>query len=224
MIAKWQVKLFKLKPAAFRKEAFCARIKGFIYGKHMKKLLQKIRDNHRQEEFHTSVFEQNLDESHPYPDFNKAVYSWIAPEYLQHPKSVQWWVAAGIVWAIAIVIEALTGNWTMLLATAVFGLVYWFTHEMHPPRKTKVNLTELGLKIGHKHFPFSQIEFFWIIYNPPHVKRLYLRLKDRFLPDMIVELEDQNPQEIREFLEQHLSEVTGVKEHYADVLLRLFKL
>jgi hypothetical protein len=190
----------------------------------MKKIIQKIRDSHQRETFHPSVFEDNLDHHHPHPDFNKAAYSWIAPEYLQHPKSVRWWVTAAIVWLIAIVIEAITGNWTMLLATAVFGLVYWFTHEMHPPRQTKVNLTDLGIKIGHRKFSYSQIEFFWIIYNPPEVKRLYLRLKERFLPDLVIELQDQDPQLIREFLEQHLPEVTGVKEHFTDVILRAFKL
>jgi len=174
--------------------------------------------------YHQSVFEENLDAAHPFPDFNKAAFSWIAPEYLQHPKSLRWWFAATAVLLVSIVLEALTGSWTMLAATVVFAIVYYITHQYHPPRHTKINLSELGVKIGHRQIAFAEIEFFWIIYHPPSVKRLFLRIKDSFLPDLVIELENQDPQAIKAFLERHLVEVTGVKEHFSDQLLRLFKL
>ncbi len=174
--------------------------------------------------YHPSVFEENLDESHAVPDFNKAVFSWIAPEYLQHPKSLRWWGAAALILLAVIILEAFSGNWTMLVATVVFAAVYYFTHEYHPPRHTKVNLSELGVKIGHRQIPYADISCFWILYQPPTVRKLGLRLKEGLLPDLIIELENQNPQAVRAFLEQYLSEMTGVQEHWTEHLLRLFKL
>jgi hypothetical protein len=174
--------------------------------------------------YHPSVFEKNLDQTHPLPDFNRAAFSWIAPEYLQHPKSVRWWVIAGLFFLVAIVIEALVANWTMLAATLAFGLVYAYLHYFHPPRHTKINLSELGVKLGHKSIPYEDIEAFWIIYNPPHSKKLYLRLKDKLIPDLVIELEHQDPQAIRRYLEMHLVEITGMRESFTDLILRLLKL
>lgn len=174
--------------------------------------------------FHPSVFEENLDESHPHPHFDKAVFSWIAPEYLQHPKSIRWWTTAGVVVAIAVIIEAIVSNWTMLVATLVFAGVYTFVHEYNPPKHTKVNISELGIKIGHKKIPYENIECFWIIYNPPMVRRLYLRLKTQLLSDLVIELEDQDPLLIREYLERNVAEMTGVRESLTDVILRIIKL
>ena len=175
-------------------------------------------------QYHPSVFQENLTHEHPVPDFDKAAISWIAPEYLQHPKSAKWWVIAGIVWVIAIILEAISGNWTMLAATALFGLVYWYIHEHHPPKHTKINLSELGVKIGHRAIPYADIESFWIIFEPPYTRRLYLEVKESFLPDLIIELEDQDPQQIVAFLEQRLPERLGVKENFADIIMRAFKL
>ncbi len=174
--------------------------------------------------YHDSVFQENLDERHPYPDFNKANFSWIAPEYIQHPKSTRWWVIAAILLLISTVIEAIVSNWTMLAATLIFGLVYWFTHEFHPPKHTKINISTLGIKVGHQEISFSEIEHFWIIYNPPAVKQLAFRLKDSFFPTLILQLEKQNPEAIRAFLEQYLPEVTDAKEGFTDAILRALKL
>lgn len=175
-------------------------------------------------QYHPSVYEENLTHEHPGPHFDKAAFSWIAPEYLQHPKSAKWWVVAGLIWVVSIILEALSGNWTMLAATVLFGLVYWYIHEHHPPRHTKINLSELGVKIGHSQIPYAEIESFWIIFDPPFSRRLFLRLKESILPDLIIELETQNPQQITAFLEQYLSERVGVKENFTDLILRALKL
>jgi hypothetical protein len=173
---------------------------------------------------HPSVFEANLSADHPVPHFDKAVFSWIAPEYLQHPKSARWWATAAVVLVIGMIIEAFTGNWTMLLATLTFGFVYWYMHEHHPPKHIKINISELGVKIGHRTVHFAEIEAFWILSEPPHVNKLYLRLRDKLLPDLIIELGQQNPQPIRAFLELYLTEIVGMREHLGDIILRIFKI
>lgn len=174
---------------------------------------------------HDSVFEENhsLDD-HPEKAFTKAVFSWVAPEYHQHPKSVQWWVTAGVVLLIALILEAVSGNWTFLVATLVFALVYWYTEIHHPPRHTKIILSSIGVKIGHTVIPFNQIKNFWVIYNPPEVKKLYLRLRRYYLADLIIELENQDPLAIRKFLGEHLEELPDRKETVSEFILRTFKL
>ena len=190
----------------------------------MKKYLQQKLFRKPQSIYHPSVYEENLGEEHPFPDFNKPVFSWIAPEFLQHPKTVRWWVIAGIVFVLAVIIEAIVSNWTMLVATLVLGAVYAYLHEFHPPKHVKINLSELGIKLGHKQILYEEIESFWIIYDPPQVKRLYIRLKEKLITDLVLELENQDPQAVRAFLERYLVEVTGVRENFSDILLRIIKL
>jgi hypothetical protein len=175
-------------------------------------------------QLHPSVFQDNLTVDHPGSHFDKAVFSWIAPEYLQHPKSLNWWILAGVVLVICLVLEAFSGNWSMLAATLTFGVVYWYLHEHHPPKHTKINISELGIKIGHRTIAYSQIEAFWIIFNPPLTKRLCFRLTDKILPDLVIELEHQDPQALKIFLEQHLTEITGVREHLSDLILKILKI
>ncbi len=190
----------------------------------MKKIPTENFLTRQRELYHPSVYEENLEDSHPFPDFDKAAFSWIAPEYLQHPKTVKWWVIAGIILLLAMIAEAFSGNWTMLVATIVFAGVYTYVHTFRPPRHTKINISELGIKIGHRKIPYEALESFWIIYDPPLTKSLYFRQKNQLISDLVIELEDQDPLEIRAFLEKFLVEVTGVQQQFTDVLLRLLKL
>ena len=177
-----------------------------------------------QDAYHPSVYEENFGEEHVLPDYNLAIFSWIAPEYLQHPKSIRWWVIAGIVLLIAIMLEAIVTNWTMLVATLVFGLLYAYLHYYRPPRYVKINISELGIKLGYKKIPYEEIEAFWIIYDPQYIKRLYLRLKGKLIPDVVIELEQQDPEAIRQYLGDRIVEITGMRENLTDVILRLLKL
>lgn len=174
---------------------------------------------------HQSVFEENHSETdHPEKSFTKAVFSWIAPEYHQHPKSIRWWVTAAVVLLIALILEAISGNWTFLAATLIFALVYWYTENHHPARHTKIVISAMGIKVGHTTIPYSQIKSFWIVYNPPEVKKLYLRLDRNYLSDLVLELENQDPLAIREFLRNHLEELADRQETVSDFILRTFKL
>ncbi|MBD3270731.1 hypothetical protein GF376_04345 [Candidatus Peregrinibacteria bacterium] len=179
----------------------------------------------RESEIHESVFEENLDANQKEGDpYLKAVFSWIAPEYLQHPKSTTWWVMAGFIFLIAIILEAVTGNWTMLLATVTFAVVYYVVHEHAPPKHTKVVISEMGIKVGHQKIPYSEIESFWILYDPPYLKRLNIRTKKSFFADLVIELENEDPSEIKEFLSQYIIEIPDKKEHLTDTILRILKL
>jgi hypothetical protein len=177
-----------------------------------------------QSQIHPSVFEENIGPDDHGDAYLKAVFSWIAPEYLQHPKTARWWVYAGIVLLIAIIIEALTGSWTMILATVVFAGVYAYMHEFQPPRHTKIVLSDIGIKVGNQKIPYSGIESFWVLYEPPHTSTLNFRLRRQFFPDLVIELEDQDPASVREYLTSFVPELTNQKAKTTDLILRLLKL
>jgi len=174
---------------------------------------------------HDSVFEDNHhQDAHPDHTFQKAVFSWVAPEYEQHPKSRRWWLTSGIIVVISLLLEILTANWTLLIATLVLVPVYWYIHEFHPPRYTKIVLSDAGLKIGHRTVPYSQIVSFWIFYEPKILKTLNFRLHHGAFNELNIQLEDQDPVALREFIQQYIPELEGKKEEWSSVVLRLLKL
>ena len=155
--------------------------------------------------------------------FDEAVLSFQAPEYVQHEKSLAWYIVAGVV-AFALVYYGLaTDGWTFSMAIIVFAGTYYLFHKDAPPI-IAVKISKMGVKIGRHIFPYSQIKNYWIVYDPPHVTKLYLRMTSRIHPDIYVSLNDADPVEVRHALTGHVKEAKGVREPFTDALTRLLKL
>jgi hypothetical protein len=154
--------------------------------------------------------------------YNNAVISWEAPEYVQHEKGWKWFVLAGIAVLALIAYAVITSNWTLAVALIVLSAVYVWQH-FYKPNHVEIIISEAGIKVGNREYPFHDIKSFWIYYNN-HVKSLNLRSNSRFLPDVSIQLGDQHPTELREFLCRHLREIEGKKETFSEHLIRLLKL
>jgi len=157
-----------------------------------------------------------------HPNREHSEISWVAPEYIQHHKSREWYIGAAVLAVLVIIIDFISQNWTMALAVITFAAVYKFTQEKHPPKNIAIIITEMGIHVGEMFFPFSHIEAFWIIYSHG-VKTLNLRVKGRFYSDVEIQLDDQNPGEIRKYLLSRIPEWEGKNEPFIDSLLRLLK-
>ncbi len=156
--------------------------------------------------------------------YDKAVFTWIAPEYIQHPKSRVWYIAAAIIAGIVVIVDIFTADFTMALAVIVLAVVYMYVHSHHPPKEIKITISKMGIKVGKMVFPYSSIRAFWIFYNPPHISTLNLRVKEHFFSDVIIQLNHEDPVPIREFLCGQIPEWEGKHESFSDLVLRLLKL
>lgn len=156
--------------------------------------------------------------------YDRAIFSWTAPEYIQHPKSKFWYTAAATIGAAIILTDLFTNNLTMALAIIVFASVYMYTHIHHPPKDIQITVSKMGIKVGKMVFPYSHIQAFWIFHNPPHITTLNLRVKSHFFSDIIIQLKNEDPASLREFLCGQIPEWEGKSERFGDVILRLLKL
>ncbi|MBI4994607.1 hypothetical protein HZC21_03115 [Candidatus Peregrinibacteria bacterium] len=155
--------------------------------------------------------------------FEKAVFTWSAPEYIYHKKTALWFIVAGFV-AIALVIYGLmTNGWTFSVAIIVFAGTYYSFYK-HAPQNVEVKISRVGVKIGRHLFPYGKLKSFWIVYDPPLVKRLYLRTTSRLHPDIFISLQHADPSKIRSILKEHILEKENGSEPFADALVRAFKL
>ncbi len=155
--------------------------------------------------------------------FNQAVFAWTAPLKHKVQKGRAWMVMASIAVAALLFYGAYTANWFFLAAIMVAVIVYAMDHT-EPTKEIEIKISDYGIKIAEHGIPFSNIKGFWIIHYGPFFSKLYLRTYQHLMPDIGIELMDQDPAEMREFLTRHIVEWEGKQEGLMDICIRLLRL
>ena len=153
---------------------------------------------------------------------DRVIMSWTVPEYIHQHKPVLWYVGAGIFMFGLIAWAYFTNSWTMLAAVVVFAGVYMYLHHFHPPKNITIEITEMGVRVGEIFYPYSHIQAFWIHYQYG-LKTLNLRVHKQVFSDVVIQLEHQNPIEVRNYLVSQIPEWEGKSERVGEMILRLLK-
>lgn len=153
----------------------------------------------------------------------RVLLQWQAPEFIKHAKSMKWFVVAGLAVAALILYAIQTHSLTMAIAFIVLAGVYALSHH-HEPRIINVKVTSLGLRVGDRKIPFNHIKAFWIVYHPPVVKTLKLLTTDKVFAELTIQLDGQEPGELRDALLKQIPEYEGRSENFIDALIRITKL
>ena len=150
--------------------------------------------------------------------------SWMVDEYERYDRGPFWYgaaVTAGLgllIWAVA------TQNFLFAVMVIMFGVLIGLAALRHP-RRVPVVLTDLGIGVGGRFWSWRELKNFWLIYEPPEIKTLYVSFRHSIAPHLTVPLEDENPLPIREGLLRFLPEdLTKDEEPLSDWLSRLIKL
>ncbi|MFA6917747.1 MAG: hypothetical protein WC285_02835 [Candidatus Gracilibacteria bacterium] len=155
--------------------------------------------------------------------FDEAQITWEAPEYVVHQRGLAWKITMLVFVALIAGLSLYYDAWSFALVIVVFAAVYAMVHLEHP-RNVQVKLSEIGIKIGFRKYSYSKIKSFWIIYEPPFVQTLNIRVEGDFIGEITIQLAGQDPSEIREYLISKIPELEGKTESFSDVLVRLFKI
>ncbi|MBI5754609.1 hypothetical protein HZA41_00135 [Candidatus Peregrinibacteria bacterium] len=155
--------------------------------------------------------------------FDTPVIAWKAPEYIKHQKGRTWFIVAGIVILLLIAYGIKTGSFSTVLVFIVLAAVYLLAHT-HEPRHLPIIISQMGIKIGSKCYPYAQIKAFWIQYHPPLVKTLNFRTIDRFFKEEVVQLDGQDPVPVRVYLARQIPEWEGKEEGLMEVLIRILRI
>lgn len=140
---------------------------------------------------------------------NKTI-SWQAPEFRHYQKSLGWYIT---LIALAILIVGfffLQNDPFAAITTALLALIAIF-FARQKPETVKIELDNKGIKFGTVFFPYKQLKYFWVVNNQNH-KTVNFRAATYINNTIILELERQNPDEVHEFLKQHLPEHTETNE------------
>lgn len=154
---------------------------------------------------------------------NRVLLSWEAPEYIKRPKGKLWFMIAGSLVVFLVLYAIWTNSWTMAVAFIVLAGVYSITHHKEPGR-IQVQVDGFGLTVANRRIPYNQIKTFWIVSKPPIVNVLKLLLTEKFMGEMSIQLDGQDPGELRTLLIRHIPEYEGRGESFVDFIIRSFKL
>ncbi len=135
----------------------------------------------------------------------QVLIAWEFSERPHYERGLLWYgISAGL--GIALLIYAVaTANFLFALLILLFALVIYLNAAAEP-RVLRMAITERGIQIGREFLPFSSIESFRVVYEPPVVQSVYLRTRDLFKGEVGIDLSDVLPEEIRPILGRFLKE------------------
>lgn len=149
---------------------------------------------------------------------------WSFPEFAHHDRSRRWYVGMTIL-AVALLIWAIfTTNFLFAVIIVMAAVILWFKHTT-PAAMVRCALWEDGLELAGRLYPYDDLASFYIVYDPPMTKMLYLDTKSVWQPRLRIDLEDMNPLTVRELLLEHITEdLERENEPLSEAFGRLFKL
>ncbi len=151
------------------------------------------------------------------------IFEWTFPEYEKMSRGRWWYIIMGGIGLVFVVYGMFTGNFLFSLIIALFGIIL-FIQQHQDPHVIPFAITDLGVIVSSRFYPYAELEAFYIIYEPP-VKTLFFETKTLIRPLMRVPMTDQNPIDVRfillEFLPENLEKDI---EPTADIAARNWKI
>ncbi len=151
------------------------------------------------------------------------LFEWTFPEYEKINRGRLWFIIMGGLGLVFVIYGMVTGNFLFALIIALFGIIL-FIQQHQDPHTIQFAITDLGIILSNRFYPYAELDAFYIVYEPP-VKVLFFETKSVLRPLMRVPLTDQNPVDLRfgllEFLPEDLERDS---EPTADVAARNWKI
>jgi len=157
----------------------------------------------------------------PHASSHEVLKSWEAEEFSYYEKSRAWFLVGGIFFFLVV------GYFTIVkeLITAVTFLLLGITvylFSLKKPRVINCSITYQAILVDNVTYPFTDLESFWIFYEPPDFKVISLKHKKPYLPHIHIPLGDVDPMEVRKILVELLAE-TEQEEAFSDKMARYLR-
>lgn len=157
-------------------------------------------------------------------DIGEVHVEWKFPEYVSQPRSRVWYLVASGLLGLLILYAVWVANYlfAVILVLSVLIILYQYFQEA---RLVDVRIGEDGIIVDNKFYPWKILKCFWLVYNPPAAKFLYLEFKTKIQKYLPIPLQDINPLELREILLNYLNEdINKDEEEFDDTIARLLKM
>ena len=160
----------------------------------------------------------------PAPYVGEEIFSWTVDEYERHERGPVWYAVAFLVGLSLVLYAIITRNFLFAIVIIMAGVIIALS-SLREPQRIPFVVTTRGVALGHQFVPYKDLRSFWILYEPPHLKNLYIDFRSVVTPHLVISLEDQDPVEVRRTMLEFIAEdETQEEESLTDVLGRLLKL
>lgn len=141
----------------------------------------------------------------PQAERGDVLMEWTFPEFVKHDRQRSWYL-----WFLAILVGSVVyGIWSVsytFVAVIVLAAFVIIARHRRPPLDVRFAIREEGIEIGQNFYVWREIKEFWMLYQPPKIKKLYFDFKRNWQPSLDIDLQSQNPLQLRQLLSEHLVE------------------
>jgi hypothetical protein len=157
-------------------------------------------------------------------ELGEVVLEWEIDEYPKYARGTAWFVLATVIGFGLLIYAVVSANFLFALIILMLSLVIYMS-QLREPGRIKFFMTPHGIQVGRSYYPYKEMSRFWFIYEPPEVKTLHVDFKNPLRPRVAIDLEDQNPNRVREIIGQFVHEdITEDEEPFSDYIGRIFKI
>lgn len=154
----------------------------------------------------------------------QVLLKWLFPSFQRHERGLTWYVMAGAVAIALFVYSIVAKNFLFSIIIILIAIVVVAKDFIHP-HQVEFIVDEDGVTIGDRTYRFREFATFWLAYEPPQVKMLYLEFKSGVRPSYPIPLVNENPLRVRSVLQKYIREdLEREAEDLTDRLGRMFKL
>ena len=158
-------------------------------------------------------------------NIGEVLHEWSIPEYEQHERNLAWYIIMGIVGFALMTYSLLSSNFLFSLILVLFIIII-FLQSHQDPIVIPLFITDLGVVINDRFYSYSELDEFYIIYNPEEqVKIIYIETISNFTPRLRIPLIDMDPNEIRITMRSFIEEnIEKEQEPFSDMIGRKWRL
>ncbi len=156
--------------------------------------------------------------------FGPEQIGWEVKEYRRYQRGRLWHLLMGLAGVGLLIYTVASANFLFALIIMMFALIIYVTSVVEP-RTVRFAVTDSGVRFGRTIRRFRDASRFWLVYEPPEVKSLYIEFKGMTSPRMVVDLGEMNPNEVRNILGQFIREdLEEDIEPFSDFIGRVLKI
>ncbi len=151
-------------------------------------------------------------------------FVWEAPAFRKYERGSGWYLALTLVAVFLIAYAVWTANFLFAFIVFLSAILLLLVGNQEP-KNVLVQVGNNGIVWDGKLYLFQDLENFAIIYQPPMSKVLYIEPKSTITPRLSIELQDENPVDLRNHLLQYMREDLDLQgEHLSDIVGRLLRI
>lgn len=152
------------------------------------------------------------------------LHQWMVKEYDRYERGRSWYIVVAVL-AVLMVLYGMVSNNFIFSLIIILAIIILYLQSRREPIAVPFRIAELGVIVGDRLYSYGELASFYIIYQPPDVKTLFIVTKQFFRPNLRIPLGDTDPNDIRSTLRGYLPEDLDVEQEPAsDMLARRWRI